>query len=279
MVEKNHKTLRWMFLLLSFLWLIEGCSGGPKQRVKGTEMPKPEARKPTSPIPTGSGTWKVVLDPGHGGKDVGAVGPGGLVEKKVILDIAQRLQRLLQKAGWQAILTRDSDFYVPLEERPVLANREEANLFISLHVNASPRSGAKGIETYFLNPRYNGQGESQIAQKDQTSFKDRDSLQRILHDMRLASKIEESGRLAHIIQSSLVRALKEEYPDIVDLGVKQAPFYVLIGAQMPSVLVEISFLSHPDEEARLARGDYRERIAQGLLEGIERYRFEPWRER
>ena len=253
-----------MILIACFLSLVEGCGSGPRQRIKETAK--------LSLWEANSESWKVVLDPGHGGKDPGAVGPKGLEEKEVVLDIALRLQRLLQKAGWQVVLTRGTDTYIPLGKRTAIANREKANLFISLHTNASSRPRAKGIETYFLNPRYNGQGESVVIRKNGTSAKSMDKLQHILYDLKLTSNIEESNRLADTIQSSLILKLKKRYPDIVDLGVKQASFYVLVGAQMPSVLVEISFLSHPNEEARLAKKGYRDMVSRALLVGIRHYR-------
>ncbi|MBI2876509.1 MAG: N-acetylmuramoyl-L-alanine amidase [Candidatus Tectomicrobia bacterium] len=219
---------------------------------------------------------KVVLDPGHGGKDPGARGPLGLAEKEITLDIALRLKRLLQaETSWQVVLTREEDLYLPLEARTAIANREQADLFISLHVNASLRPQLKGIETYFLNPSTRVQAINLAARENQVSPERINDLQLILRDLRLSSKLDESSHLAHSIQAALIEHLNKDYPDVTDLGVRQAPFYVLMGASMPNVLVETSFLTNAQEWERLQSEDYREAIARALLQGIERYRTSP----
>lgn len=219
---------------------------------------------------------KVVLDPGHGGKDPGARTPQGMVEKEIALDVALRLKRLLQaETSWQVVLTREEDLYLSLEERTAIANREKADLFVSLHVNASLRPKLKGVETYFLNPNSSVRAIELAARENQISQERMGNLQLILRDLRLSSKLDESSHLAHSIQTALIDHLRKDYPDVADLGVRQAPFYVLMGAFMPSVLVETSFLTNPQEWERLQREAYREAIARALLEGIERYRTRP----
>lgn len=244
----------------------EGAKQSRSRDPKGARDGEPPARK----------IHKVVLDPGHGGKDPGARNAQGLVEKEIALDIALRLKRLLQAEGsWQVVLTREEDIYLSLEERTAIANRERADLFISLHVNASLRPQLKGLETYFLNPNSSVQAIELAARENQVSPERMGSLQLILRDLRLSSKLDESSHLAHSIQTSLVGHLRKDYPDVADLGVRQAPFYVLMGASMPSVLVETSFLTNPQEWERLQSQAYREAIARALLEGIVRYRTSP----
>jgi N-acetylmuramoyl-L-alanine amidase len=215
---------------------------------------------------------RIVIDPGHGGKDPGAIGPGGLKEKDLTLDIALRLARLLRTSTpYQVILTRDRDIYLPLEERTAIANREEADLFISIHINASKRRALKGIETYLLDFSSDPDSMSLAARENFVPRNKLDGLQIILQDLMLTSKINESSALAEAIQFSLVQHLRGKYDGVADLGVKRGPFYVLFGALMPSILVECLFLTNTQDRARLLNPDYRQRIAQALLAGINNY--------
>jgi len=215
---------------------------------------------------------KIVIDPGHGGKDPGAIGPGGLKEKDLTLDIALRLARLIKlTTPYRVVLTRDRDVFLPLEERTAIANRENADLFISIHINASKRSNMKGIETYLLDFTSDREAISLAARENLVPRNRMDELRIILQDLMLTSKIKESFTLARTIQTSLVKYLKDRYRGIIDLGVKRGPFYVLFGAQMPSILVELFFLSNDQDRAHLLDTSYRERIAQALLAGINHY--------
>jgi N-acetylmuramoyl-L-alanine amidase len=222
------------------------------------------------------GVRRVVIDAGHGGKDPGATGPGRLREKDVVLDIAKRLGKILREDnGLEVIYTRDKDLFVPLNERTEIANSNGADLFISIHVNASRRRKARGIETYFLNWTNNKEASRVAARENRITFKKmqkvQGDLQMILLDLARDNKSRESKELAFSIQNSIVSNLKKNYRRIEDHKVKWALFYVLIGAQMPSVLVETSFISNHEEEKRLSTAKYRGRIAEAIAIGISDY--------
>ena len=221
----------------------------------------------------GLGVRRVVIDPGHGGKDKGAIGHNGtLYEKDLVLKIAKRLsQRLHQELKLQTFLTRDTDRFIPLEERTAIANTKNADLFVSIHVNASPNPLAEGIETYFLNLASDEESIRVAARENATSNKRIGELQKILKDLMLNTKIDESSRLANHVQQNLILCLNEKFGPVKNLGVKQAPFYVLIGAQMPSVLVEASFISNPKESERLMQDDYIEQVVDGIMKGLDSY--------
>jgi N-acetylmuramoyl-L-alanine amidase len=218
----------------------------------------------------------VVIDAGHGGKDPGAIGPRGVKEKDVTLHVAKRLGHILKKKyGLNVIYTRDRDVFVPLNERTEIANSSGADLFVSIHVNASRNRKTRGIETYFLNWTNNREALRVAARENRVSIRKmqqmRDSLQMILQDLARKNKNDESMRLAYSVQSSMVNNLKRRYSKIENLGVKYALFYVLVGAEMPSVLVEVSFISNYEEERRLASRLYREKIAEAIAMGINSY--------
>ncbi len=220
----------------------------------------------------GLGVGTIVIDAGHGGKDPGALSPGGAREKDVVLDIAKRLRKILQeRLKFRVITTRDTDRFIPLEERTVIANTKKADMFISIHANASRNRRAHGIETYFLNLSTDKEAMELAALENSTSTKNIGQLQSILNDLMQNSKIKESSRLAGCVQAALVGRLRKSYTKVNNLGVKQAPFYVLIGAQMPSILVEVSFISNKMESQRLASSAYRQKIAEGLADGVQRY--------
>ncbi len=219
---------------------------------------------------------RIVIDPGHGGEDPGAIGPTGLSEKNVVLDVAKKLGKILKrKYDVEVFYTRTKDVFIPLNERTDFANSKNADLFVSIHANASRKRHTKGIETYVLNWTNNKEAMRVAARENAISLKKmqkvQDELQIILLDLARNNKRDESIRLAHNVQNSLVDVLKSDYYGVEDLGVKQALFYVLIGAEMPSVLVEISFISNPVEERRLARNGYRYRIAEAIAKGIGAY--------
>ena len=253
-----------------------------------TEKPSRPVAKPAappSPLPpaansTGSfsvarqlglGVSRIVIDAGHGGHDPGA-SAFGMSEAELVLDVALRLERLLlQQSGVEVVLTRRSDDYVSLEERTEIANRESADLFLSIHANASANSLARGVETYFLNFALNAQAEAVAARENAASGKTMSSLPDMIKAITLNSKVNESRDFAGSVQRALVRELRPANKGLRDLGVKQAPFVVLIGASMPSVLAEISFVTNRQEAALLKTSSYRDTIASALLNGIARY--------
>jgi N-acetylmuramoyl-L-alanine amidase len=219
----------------------------------------------------GLGVKRIVIDAGHGGKDKGAIGKNNTFEKSLTLKIARKLsQRLRQDLDINTVLTRDSDHYIPLEERTAIANTKHADLFISIHINASPNTHAEGIETYFLNLATDEESIRVAAFENATSTKRISDMQKILKDLMLNTKIDESNRLAGHVQQNLVQTLNSKFP-VKNLGVKQAPFYVLIGAQMPSILVEISFISNDKERERLSQEEYLDQVVEGLVKGVDRY--------
>ncbi|OGL49249.1 MAG: hypothetical protein A3C43_10345 [Candidatus Schekmanbacteria bacterium RIFCSPHIGHO2_02_FULL_38_11] len=226
----------------------------------------------TLPEQLGLKIKRIVIDAGHGGKDTGAIGRNGLAEKDVVLDVAKRLKKTIEENfHWEVIMTRNSDVFIPLEERTAIANVKKADLFISIHANASRRREAKGIETYFLNLSSSADAMEVAARENAISMKNMSDLQRILNDLLLNTKINESSKLAGIVQKNLVETVNENFSDTKDLGVKQAPFYVLIGAKMPSILVEISFISNPEEETLLGSEKYRTKISEGIFTGVKSY--------
>jgi N-acetylmuramoyl-L-alanine amidase len=214
---------------------------------------------------------RVVIDAGHGGHDPGAQA-NGVNEAELTLDVASRLTRLLQKQpGVDVVMTRDTDVFVPLEERTAIANREGADLFLSIHANASRNPKARGVETYFLNFASNPEAEAVAARENSTSGRAMHSLPEIVRAIALNNKIDESRDFADIVQRSMVRKLGPRNKQLRDLGVKQAPFVVLIGASMPSVLAEISFVTHRQEGILLKSAAYRQQIAEALFEAVVKY--------
>lgn len=228
---------------------------------------------------TASAKKRIVLDPGHGGHDPGAVGPKNLYEKDVVLDIALKLKKILASdPNLDIFLTRETDVFIPLEKRTAVAISKKADLFLSIHANASPRRDAKGIETYFLNWTNDEEAMKVAARENAISLKKmkklnegKDVLDVMLSDLRRDNKRDESLKLANFVQQNMVSSLNRSYSHIVDHGVKQALFYVLFGAQMPSVLVEVSFISNPLEEKLLSKDGYRLELAQSIATGITKY--------
>jgi N-acetylmuramoyl-L-alanine amidase len=219
----------------------------------------------------GLGVARIVIDAGHGGHDPGAQA-NGISEAELVLDVAQRLEKLLrQHDGVDVVLTRRTDEFIPLEERTAIANRGAADLFLSIHANASHRPDARGVETYFLNFATNPEAEKVAARENATSAQTMGTLPAILRAIALNNKLDESRELASIVQTQLVRKLRTQNKNVRDLGVKQAPFVVLIGAQMPSILAEISFVTNRPEAAWLKQAAYRQQIAQALYDGIIKY--------
>jgi N-acetylmuramoyl-L-alanine amidase len=196
----------------------------------------------------------------------------GISESELVLDVALRLEKLLQqRPGFEAVLTRRTDDYVTLDERTDIANRESADLFLSIHANASANAAARGVETYFLNFALNPQAEAVAARENAASSRTMNSLPGIIKAITLSSKLNESRDFARLIQQSMVRGLRPSNKLLKDLGVKQAPFMVLIGAAMPSVLAEISFVTNRAEARLLKTPAYQQRIAEALLAAILKY--------
>lgn len=215
---------------------------------------------------------KIVVDAGHGGHDTGTIGSNGLREKDLVLDVALRLGRLLQnKLGADVVYTRDDDTFIPLETRTAIANQNQADLFISIHANSSPDPEARGIETYYLNFTSSPDALEVAARENAVSEKSIHELQDLVKKIALKEKIEESREFAADVDKSLRAGLMSRSPGLKDRGVKKAPFIVLIGANMPSILAEISFVSNPTDERRLKTPEYRQRIAESLYRGVAKY--------
>jgi len=215
---------------------------------------------------------RIVIDPGHGGHDTGTIGPNGLQEKDLVLEVGRRLGKLLEtRLGAEVVYTRKNDTFIPLETRTAIANQQRADLFISIHANSSEDSAARGVETYYLNFTSSPEALEVAARENAVSEKSIYELQDLVKKIALKEKIEESREFAGDVQESLHSGLAAKSPAIRNRGVKKAPFIVLIGANMPSILAEISFVSNPADEHRLETSEYRQRIAESLYRGIAKY--------
>lgn len=215
---------------------------------------------------------RIVVDAGHGGHDSGTLGPGGIEEKDIVLDVALRLGKLLkQRLGADVIYTRDDDTFIPLETRTAIANKAQADLFISVHANSSSDPSARGVETYYLNFTTSADALEVAARENAVSDQSIHELSDLVKKITLQDKISESREFASDVQQSLYSGLEDGNPGLKDRGVKKAPFVVLIGANMPSILAEISFLTNPDDAEELRDPEYRERIAESLYRGVARY--------
>ena len=251
-----------------------------KSKRSKTSEPEVEVREA---VPTASGDrsliralglkiGRIVIDPGHGGHDTGTIGPNGLLEKDLVLEVAKRLGRLLEgRLGADVVYTRQDDTFIPLETRTAIANQEKADLFVSIHANSSRDPDARGVETYYLNFTSNEEALEVAARENAVSDKSIHELQDLVKKIALKEKIEESREFATEVQRSLHSGLAVKNPGIRDRGVKKAPFVVLIGANMPSILAEISFVSNPTDARRLQTAEYRQRIAESLYNGISKY--------
>jgi N-acetylmuramoyl-L-alanine amidase len=273
---KDYKvfSLNDPFRLVIDLW-------GDDSKIKKTSIPPVKSTLPDKSVSAGNiakqfalGVQKIVIDAGHGGRDFGA--PGyikGVYEKDITLAIAKKLAKKIKKElPCEVVLTRETDKYLTLEERTAIANTKNGDLFISIHTNASRSRSAYGIETYFLNFATDDAAVLVAARENATSKKNISDLESILTNLMQNSKINESSRLAGYVQKSMVGILKAKgYSKIRNKGVKQAPFYVLIGAQMPAVLVETSFISNSRECKRLTYAQYQDRLSEGIVNGIFKY--------
>jgi len=215
---------------------------------------------------------RVVVDPGHGGTDPGAIGPGGAREKDVTLDIARRVAPVLRRDGLTVLLTREDDRFIPLEDRTARANAFPADLFVSIHCNAADNHVRHGVETYVLDTTKDEIASRIAARENATSQAATAELGSILASLRMADQASHSTHLAELMQRAAMASMREKYPDVHDGGVHTAGFYVLVGARMPSILFETSYISNPVEEQRLQTEDYRQKLADAVVNAVRAYR-------
>ena len=251
----------------------------------GRNSSKPDLVKPPSvPTPTRDGQatltralglkiGRIVIDAGHGGHDTGTIGPTGLMEKDLCLDVALRLGKIIQQKlpGADVVYTRPDDTFVPLEDRTRIANEAKADLFISIHANSSHDSQARGIETYYLNLKGSAEAMEVAARENASSSDGVHDLEDLVKRIARTEKIDESKEFAQDVQDSLSRSVAKSNRQIKNRGVRKAPFVVLIGAGMPSILTEISFLSNPADEKMLKQPEHRQRVAEGIYQGVAGY--------
>ncbi len=216
---------------------------------------------------------RIVIDAGHGGHDTGTIGPTGLMEKDLCLDVALRLGKLIQLKlpGADVVYTRPDDTFVPLEERTRIANEAKADLFISIHANSSHDAQARGIETYYLNLKGSAEAMEVAARENASSSDGIHDLEDIVKRIARTEKIDESKEFAQDVQDSLSKSVQKNAKLVKNRGVRKAPFVVLIGADMPSILTEISFLSNPADERMLKQPEHRQRVAEGIYQGVAGY--------
>jgi N-acetylmuramoyl-L-alanine amidase len=262
-------------------------SGNGKSRSKNAKSvgARPDLIQPASaPLPTRDGQstltrtlglkiGRIVIDPGHGGHDTGTIGPTGLMEKDLCLDVALRLGKIIQQRlpGAEVVYTRSDDTFIPLEERTRVANESKADLFISIHANSSHDHAARGIETYYLNLKGSPDAMEVAARENATAQESVHDLEDIVKKIARSEKIDESREFAADIQESLAKRIQKLNKTVKDRGVRKAPFVVLVGADMPSILTEISFLSNPADEQLLKKPEHRQRVAEGLYQGMANY--------
>jgi N-acetylmuramoyl-L-alanine amidase len=251
----------------------------PAQTAKAAAEGEPI--KAARPIPGGAHSLtralglkigRILLDPGHGGHDTGSIGPAGLTEKDLTLDLAARLGKLIEEGlGSEVVYTRKDDSFVSLEDRAALANNSGADLFLSIHANSSKATRAMGVETYYLSLTNDADALAVAARENAVSQETVSDLQGLVRKITLNEKVDESKEFAARVQSALSKGLAPRKSRQFNRGVKKAPFVVLIGADMPSILAEVTFLSNPDEEKRLQTPEYRQKIAEALYKGIVGY--------
>ena len=264
-----------VFSLSNPFRIIIDLGGRPGGRHAPVKSAKKATKHDAAPLHKARGKRKkllIVVDPGHGGKDPGAIGRKGLREKDITLKIAKMVAKdLSRKLGAKVILTRKRDTYVALEERTAIANSRNADLFVSIHINASRKRTARGIETYILNLSTNAEARRLAARENATTTKGISDLEFILRDLVKTAKTNDSVRLASSVQGKLVTRLRRKYSSIKGNGVKGAPFYVLVGTRMPSILVEVSFISNTREAKRLRSIKYLQEVASGITTGVVDY--------
>ncbi len=230
------------------------------------------ARHPPGAATQSRRVERIAVDPGHGGTDPGAIGAAGVREKDVTLDIAKKVAPLLARDGLVVVLTRDDDRFVPLEDRTARANAFGADLFVSIHCNAAENRARHGIETYVLDTTKDDIASRVAARENATSQAATAELGSILASLRLADQAGHSMHLAELTQRSALGSMRDRYPDVLDGGMHTAGFYVLVGARMPSILVETGYISNALEEQRLSTDDYRQRLADAVVNAVRAYR-------
>ncbi|WP_456402550.1 N-acetylmuramoyl-L-alanine amidase [Hydrogenimonas sp.] len=257
--------------------------GAKKRSPKGSSKAKgaaAAAAKEPKPAATPLRRYTVVIDPGHGGKDVGAIGYRGKREKDAVLAVSKRVKKELEKRGFRVYLTRSSDRFIPLKKRTRFANKKQADFFLSIHANAAPKKSrlkSKGLETFFLSPARSGRAKRVAAVENSADVGDLGLYTKNSYlNMMNREKIVESNKLAIDLQKQILAVLKRKYKGVVDNGVREGPFWVLVGAQMPAVLIEIGYISHPVEGPRLFNPAYQKRLAEGIANGIESYILHNW---
>ena len=253
----------------------------PADTPRTAELPETASPRAARRTASGSNTMvralglklgRVVLDPGHGGNDHGSTGPGGLMEKELVLDVARRLGALIEeRMGAEVVYTRDDDTFVHLESRTEIANRQKADLFLSIHANSSPYASASGVEVYYLNFAASREALDLAARENAGATRGIHDLNDLLKKISLNDKLAESREFAQRVQTSLYSVAARSNPGVRNRGVKKAPFVVLIGASMPSVLAEIGFVSNSREESLLKRPEHRQKLAEALYRGLSRY--------
>jgi len=252
-----------------------GTKGSKNRHVKGepAEPPPPTADgEATLMRALGLKIGRIVIDAGHGGHDSGTLGAGGIEEKDVVLDVALRLGKLLHdRLGAEIVYTRADDTFIPLETRTAIANKAQADLFISVHANSSQDTGARGVEVYYLNFTSDPEAMEVASRENAVSTQSVHQLSDLVKKIALKDKIDESRELAEDVDESLYGGLAKGNGGLKNRGVKKAPFVVLIGANMPSILAEISFVTNPTDAEELRRPEYRERVAESLYTGVARY--------
>jgi N-acetylmuramoyl-L-alanine amidase len=260
-----------IYTLLNPYRIVIELQGGRVVSSPGRKTPRTGPSAPLSAVPTTPLT--IVIDPGHGGKDSGAIGPGGLMEKTVVLQIARELRQIMRQALPQArlLLTREHDTFIPLRQRAAIANAQQAHLFISIHANSSKQPQASGIETWYLSFAANARAKIMAARENQIPEAQLSDLEMILRDMQQTDRINQSAVLAGVTQASLVEHVGTQYDGIVNRGVDGAPFAVLLYTSMPSILVEVSFVSNPRDEERLRNRSYQQALARGIFRGVRQY--------
>ena len=272
LVFKNDSVVKIRFKV-SGNELIINAQGSKRNKRQANSLHQQKAKKVTSPsYKSGMQHKTIVIDPGHGGKDPGASGYRHYREKSVVLGIAKYLRDYLKKRGYRVYMTRSGDYFIKLRKRTKFANKKKADLFISIHANASKNRRAKGIETYFLSPSRSSRAEKVAAMENKADIDDMNyyGKQSFLKFMN-NHKIIASNKLAIDLQQGMLLELRKFYKGVIDGGVREGPFWVLVGAQMPAVLIEVGFITNPTEAKRLVSKRYQRRIAKGIADGIERY--------
>jgi N-acetylmuramoyl-L-alanine amidase len=265
---------RWLAAFAALLLLsvaAAGCAGHARRTAPSA--PRRALPPPVTPL----AEWErepvrtIVLDPGHGGRDPGAIGLDGVVEKDVTLDLAKRMRERLERWGFRVVMTRNADETVSLPERIALADAHGGDLFLSLHVNAAPRVSASGIETYYLDAADERHSDQVAARENGIAPEESDTLQRTLAQLRITEVSQRSALLARHVHGAVLRRMNARYGETEDLGIRKGPFYVLFLSSMPAALVEVGFATNPVDAARLRDDGYRELLADGLASGLTAY--------